>query len=227
MCEECGCDEANDLEVEVGADLLGQNLKYAGHNREHIQNHGVFAVELLSSPGSGKTSLIEAFIDAMPGLRMAVIEGDIETQRDAERIRAKGVQAFQLTTGGACHLDARLVHGALHHIDLDAADVLFIENVGNLVCPAAFVLGAHQRWVILSVPEGDDKPAKYPRVFRESSVFILNKIDLLPYMKFDQERVRAEAFSLNPYLKFFAVSATLGQGVPELADYLRDLAKKS
>ncbi|MEO0192951.1 MAG: hydrogenase nickel incorporation protein HypB, partial [candidate division WOR-3 bacterium] len=198
MCEECGCSEGNEV-VEVGEDILKENLRFAGHNREHLDEHGVFSVELISAPGSGKTSLIEALSENLRGIGIAVIEGDIETERDAERIRAKGIPAFQLTTGGACHLDARLVHGALHHLNLDGVKLLFIENVGNLVCPAAFRLGAHQRWVILSVPEGDDKPAKYPRAFREASAFILNKLDLLPHFEFDPERVKREALSLNPY----------------------------
>jgi len=224
MCDECGCEERNRV-VEVGEDILKENLRYAAHNRQHLDEHGVFSVELISAPGSGKTSLIEALSDHLAGVGMAVIEGDIETARDAERIRAKGIPAFQLTTGGACHLDARLVHGAFHHLPLNGVRLLFIENVGNLVCPAAFQLGAHQRWVILSVPEGDDKPAKYPRAFREASVFILNKTDLLSHMEFDLERVKSEALSLNPYLRFFAVSARTGQGIPELAEYTKGLLK--
>ncbi|MEO0180690.1 MAG: hydrogenase nickel incorporation protein HypB [candidate division WOR-3 bacterium] len=224
MCEECGCSEGNEV-VEVGEDILKENLRFAGHNREHLDEHGVFSVELISAPGSGKTSLIEALSERLRGIGIAVIEGDIETERDAERIRAKGIPAFQLTTGGACHLDARLVHGALHHLNLDGVKLLFIENVGNLVCPAAFRLGAHQRWVILSVPEGDDKPAKYPRAFREASAFILNKIDLLPHFEFDPERVKREALSLNPYLRCFSVSARTGEGIPELAEYLMSLLR--
>jgi hydrogenase nickel incorporation protein HypB len=224
MCEECGCEEGNKV-VEVGEDILKENLRYAAHNREHLDEHGVFSVELISAPGSGKTSLIEALSDHLAGVGMAVIEGDIETARDAERIKARGIPAFQLTTGGACHLDARLVHAAFHHLPLDNVKILFIENVGNLVCPAAFRLGAHQRWVILSVPEGDDKPAKYPRAFREASVFIVNKADLLPYMEFDLERVKNEALSLNPYLRFFAVSARTGQGIADLAEYIKGFLK--
>ncbi|MEO0141607.1 MAG: hydrogenase nickel incorporation protein HypB [candidate division WOR-3 bacterium] len=224
MCEECGCSEGNEV-VEVGEDILKENLRFAGHNREHLDEHGVFSVELISAPGSGKTSLIEALSENLRGIGIAVIEGDIETERDAERIRAKGIPAFQLTTGGACHLDARLVHGALHHLNLDGVKLLFIENVGNLVCPAAFRLGAHQRWVILSVPEGDDKPAKYPRAFREASAFILNKLDLLPHFEFDPERVKREALSLNPYLRCFSVSARTGEGIPELAEYLMSLLR--
>jgi hydrogenase nickel incorporation protein HypB len=224
MCEECGCEEGNKV-VEVGEDILKENLRYAAHNREHLDEHGVFSVELISAPGSGKTSLIEALSDHLAGVGMAVIEGDIETARDAERIKARGIPAFQLTTGGACHLDARLVHGAFHHLPMDNVKLLFIENVGNLVCPAAFRLGAHQRWVILSVPEGDDKPAKYPRAFREASVFIVNKADLLPYMEFDLERVKNEALSLNPYLRFFAVSARTGQGIADLAEYIKGFLK--
>ena len=221
MCEDCGCDDANQVEVQVEKDILSENNRFAKHNREHLEKHGVFCVELLSSPGSGKTSLLEAIIKSQPGLRISVIEGDIETQRDADRIRKAGAEAFQLTTGGACHLDAKLVHGALHHINLDETDILFVENVGNLVCPAAFLLGAHQRWVLLSVPEGDDKPGKYPRAFREASVLILSKMDLVQHMDFDPDRAEREALSLNPYLKVFRVSAKTGQGIDQLLSYLK------
>ncbi len=229
MCEECGCGEANEVEVEVEQDILSENNRYAAHNREHLDKHGVFCVELLSSPGSGKTTLLEAVIGSDPGLNISVVEGDIETQRDAERVRAAGADAFQLTTGGACHLDAKLVHGAFHHIDLEKTDLLFIENVGNLVCPAAFKLGAHQRWVLLSVPEGDDKPGKYPRAFREASVLVITKTDLIEHMDFDPDKAEREALSLNPYLKVFRVSAKTGQGIPELVQYLKQgvLSKKA
>ncbi len=218
MCKECGCGE--EVEVQVERPILDANEQAAQHNREHLDEHGVYAVELLGSPGAGKTTLLEALIDRLD-VPIAVIEGDIETQRDAERIRAKGVPAFQLTTGGACHLDARLVHGALHHIDLEKTKLLFIENVGNLVCPASFRLGAHERWVLLSTPEGDDKPAKYPKAFREASVLVITKMDLAEAMGFDPERVKQEALSLNPYLKIFLTSAKTGEGIEELAEYLR------
>ncbi len=222
MCKECGCGE--EVEVKVERPILDANEQAAQHNREHLERHGVYGVELLGSPGAGKTTLLEVLVERL-GLPVAVVEGDIETQRDAERIRAKGVPAFQLTTGGACHLDARLVHGALHHLPLDEIKVLFIENVGNLVCPASFRLGAHERWVLLSTPEGDDKPAKYPKAFREASVLVITKMDLAEAMGFDPQRAVQEALSLNPYLKVFLTSAKTGEGIEQLAEYLRERVK--
>jgi hydrogenase nickel incorporation protein HypB len=166
--------------VEVLARLLAANDREAAHNRAHFDAHAVLALNLMSSPGSGKTSLLEATIDALRGrVRMAVIEGDLETENDARRIRARGVPAVQITTGSACHLDAQMVHGALHDLALDGLDLLFIENVGNLVCPAGFDLGQHHNVVLLSVTEGDDKPAKYPVLFRAADLVLLTKTDLL------------------------------------------------
>ena len=160
--------------------LLDANDREAAHNREHLDRHGVLAINLMSSPGAGKTRLLESTIDALAGrLRVAVIEGDLETENDARRIRAKGVPAVQITTGTACHLDAHMVHRALHDIDLAGLDILFIENVGNLVCPASFDLGHHLNVTLLSVTEGDDKPAKYPVMFRTSDLLLLTKTDLL------------------------------------------------
>ncbi|MDE2093253.1 MAG: hydrogenase nickel incorporation protein HypB [Burkholderiales bacterium] len=160
--------------------LLDANDREAAHNREHLDHHRVLAINLMSSPGAGKTQLLEATIDALAGrLRLAVIEGDLETENDARRIRAKGVPAVQITTGTACHLDAHMVHHALHDIDLAGLDILFIENVGNLVCPAGFDLGHHLNVTLLSVTEGDDKPAKYPVMFRAADLLLLTKTDLL------------------------------------------------
>ncbi len=166
--------------IEVLHGILHENDHAAAHNREHFARHGVLAVNLMSSPGSGKTSLLEATIEALGGAyRIAVIEGDLETENDAERIRAKGVPAVQITTGQTCHLDAHMVHDALHALDLDDIDILFIENVGNLVCPAGFDLGQHANVALLSVTEGDDKPAKYPVMFRGADLVLLSKSDLL------------------------------------------------
>jgi hydrogenase nickel incorporation protein HypB len=164
-------------------DLLSANRKEARHNREHFDQHHVLAINLMSSPGAGKTALLEATIDLIgPEFAIAVIEGDLETENDANRIRAKGVPAVQITTGNACHLDAVMVHDALHHLEIDALDLVFIENVGNLVCPAAFDLGQHLNVTLLSVTEGDDKPAKYPVMFRGSDLVVVTKTDLLPYL---------------------------------------------
>lgn len=172
-----------DHTVTVLRDLLSENDHLARHNRAHFHEHGVLAINLMSSPGSGKTSLIEATIKHLQGkLGIAVIEGDLETENDAMRIRAHGVVAIQITTGSACHLDAHMVHHALHRLDLTDIDILFIENVGNLVCPASFDLGQHHNVVLLSVTEGDDKPAKYPVMFRGADLVVLTKTDLLPHL---------------------------------------------
>ena len=184
MCDTCGCNvtvrHAGGQAVHVLKNLLDANNEQAAHNRAHFDRYGVLAINLMSSPGSGKTALLEATIDALRGeLRMAVIEGDLETENDARRIRAKGVPAIQITTGTACHLDAHLVHRALHDLPLADLDVVFIENVGNLVCPASFDLGAHYNVALLSVTEGDDKPAKYPVMFRAADLVLVTKTDLL------------------------------------------------
>ncbi len=198
MCETCGCtitpgnrhlvaatgalhrSSDGKASVEVLTGLLHENDHQAIHNREHFRRHDMLVINLMSSPGSGKTSLLEATIRAIGHkIRIGVIEGDLETENDAERIRAQGVPAVQITTGSACHLDAHMVHDALHKMDLDALDILFIENVGNLVCPASFDLGHHANIVLLSVTEGDDKPAKYPVMFRAADLVLLAKSDLL------------------------------------------------
>ncbi len=200
MCDTCGCaehDHHSNTTVEVLTHLLDDNNQQAAHNRHHFDQHGVLAINLMSSPGAGKTQLLEATIDALGAeYRIAVIEGDLETENDAERIRAKGVPAVQITTGGACHLDARMVHDALHDLNLDTIDLLFIENVGNLVCPASFDLGQHRNVTLLSVPEGDDKPAKYPVIFRTADLVLLTKTDLLPLLD-EFSPARAERYLRN------------------------------
>jgi len=199
MCDTCGCNVTpgnahlvDKKTVDVLTNLLQENDHVAAHNREHFERHGVLAVNLMSSPGSGKTSLLEATIDALgEELSMAVVEGDLETENDADRIRARGVPAVQITTGQACHLDAHMVHDALHGMDLDGIDVLFIENVGNLVCPASFDLGHHANVTLLSVTEGDDKPAKYPVMFRAADLVLLSKTDFLDMID-DFDTAKAE-----------------------------------
>src|SRR6202167_5503970 len=207
MCQTCGCnlnakraypgrdhDHSSAAVVEVLQDLLAANDEAAAHNREHFDAHGVLVINLMSSPGAGKTALLEATIVALGNrYRIAVIEGDLETDNDAARIRARGVPALQITTGSACHLDAHLVHRALHDLPLRELDLLFIENVGNLVCPASFDLGQHRNVTLLSVTEGDDKPSKYPVIFRASDLVVLSKADLLDVLEdFDPARA-AEA----------------------------------
>lgn len=206
MCDTCGCNitpgnqhlahqknqQGHDA-VTVLKNLLSANDREAAHNREHFDQQGVLALNLMSAPGSGKTLLLEATIEALKNeFRIGVIEGDLETENDAARIRAKGVPAVQITTGSACHLDAHMVHDALHHLDLDGIDILFIENVGNLVCPASFDLGQHRNITLLSVTEGDDKPSKYPVMFRAADLVLITKTDLLPVLDdFDTERAES------------------------------------
>jgi len=208
-------------EVIVLQDLLGTNKKIAAEIRAELEKRGILAVNLLSSPGAGKTTLLEQIAVRMKSeSRMAVIEGDIETERDAERIRAKGVPAWQITTGGACHLEAKMIGRILPAVD-PGLDFLFIENVGNLVCPASYELGEHLRCVLLSTPEGDDKPKKYPKAFTTSDILVLTKADLLPYLPFDIDKVVREALDLNPKLRVFVTSAVTGQGLDELIAHLR------
>jgi len=201
MCDTCGCNithgneslirpggklektESGKEAVTVLHSLLHENDHTAKHNREHFDQHNVLAINLMSSPGAGKTSLLEATIGLLDSnLKIAVIEGDLETENDAERIRKHGVKAIQIATGSACHLDAHMIHQALHNLDLDEFDIVFIENVGNLVCPASFDLGQHHNVTMLSVPEGDDKPAKYPVMFRTADLVMISKCDLLPVL---------------------------------------------
>jgi hydrogenase nickel incorporation protein HypB len=208
MCRDCGCSLGPAAQraplaaapvagrtetIEVITAILDENDRVAAHNREHFDQHGVLALNLMSSPGAGKTSLLEATIRALDGrLKVAVIEGDLATENDADRIRACGVPAVQITTGNACHLDAQMVHDAVHDLPLAGLDVLFIENVGNLVCPASFDLGQHRNVTLLSVPEGDDKPAKYPVMFRAADLSLITKTDLLAYIdEFKLERAHA------------------------------------
>jgi hydrogenase nickel incorporation protein HypB len=202
MCSTCGCSPTALDQIEfvtVVQDLLAANDLAAAHNRRHFDEHGVLAINVMSSPGAGKTALLEATIRALKSrCRIAVIEGDLETENDALRIRALGVPAVQITTGTACHLDARLVHQALHELNLSDIDLLFIENVGNLVCPAGFDLGQHRSVTLLSVTEGDDKPAKYPVIFRASDLVVLSKMDLIGLMDdFDPRRAAAALATLG------------------------------
>ncbi|MGZ7065179.1 MAG: hydrogenase nickel incorporation protein HypB [Candidatus Aminicenantales bacterium] len=206
-------------DVLVLEDLLGTNKQIAAEIRRKLGERGILAVNLLSSPGSGKTTLLEALAERLKNrFRLAVIEGDIETERDAERIRARGVPAWQITTGGACHLEAKMIGKVLPDVPADI-DFLFIENVGNLVCPAGYDLGENLRCVLLSAPEGDDKPAKYPRAFLTADVLILTKSDLFSYLPFDPGKAAGEALAINPRLNVFRVSALRGEGMDELAAF--------
>jgi len=206
-------------EILVSEELLGSNKKIASEIRQKLRNRGILNINLLSSPGAGKTSLLERIAEKLqPDYRMAVIEGDIETERDAERIRAKGVPAWQLITGGACHLEARMVAKIFPEIP-DNLDFLFIENVGNLVCPASYDLGENIRCVLLSSPEGDDKPKKYPKAFTSSDCLVITKADLFHVLPFDVERARKEALEINPELDIFITSSVDNSGIDNLVNY--------
>ncbi|MEW5770252.1 MAG: hydrogenase nickel incorporation protein HypB [Pseudomonadota bacterium] len=200
--------------VRIEQDILGKNDAYAAGNRKHFAEHGIFAVNLVSSPGSGKTSLLVKSIEMLAGkARVAVVEGDQQTSNDADRIRATGAPAIQVNTGKGCHLDAHMVGHALQHLELPDDSLLMIENVGNLVCPAAFDLGEAHKVVILSVTEGEDKPLKYPDMFHAADLMLLNKVDLLPYLNFDVAKCVDYARRVNPKLQVMQVSATSGAGM--------------
>jgi hydrogenase nickel incorporation protein HypB len=201
-------------EIHIGEDLRGKNREIAEENRRLLRGKEVVTFNLMSAPGAGKTSLLVRTLPLIgEKYGIAVIEGDLQTSRDAERVEALGVQVFQIETGGVCHLDAAMVHSALHALELDAIDILFIENVGNLVCPAEFDLGEDARIMLLSVSEGDDKPKKYPLMFTESSLLLLNKIDLLPHVEFDLEKAKREALEINPKLEIKEISCRTGIGL--------------
>lgn len=235
MCDTCGCQlhehhQHDSKVVEVNRSLLEANQKQAHSNRHHIESMGAKALNMISSPGSGKTTLLERTVDTIKdSIKIGVIEGDIETERDADRIRAKGVTAVQLTTGGACHLDAPMVHGGLHVLEHfgkgQGFDLIFIENVGNLVCPATFDLGEHSRVVLLSVPEGSDKPAKYPATFRSANLVVITKMDLLPYFDFSVDEAERECKRLNPEVQIIRLSAKTGEGVDAWLDFLKKLVE--
>ena len=229
MCGTCGCNIPQTIadgheSVEVLTGLLDANDHQAAHNREHFSEHGVLAINLMSSPGAGKTALLEATIEAFGGkFRIAVIEGDLETENDAERIRAKGVPAVQISTGSACHLDAHMVHGALHDLDLQGIDILFIENVGNLVCPASFDLGQHFNVALLSTPEGDDKPAKYPVMFRAADLVLVTKSDLLAVLDdFDPDEAQRCLRQLASSAPMFNLSAKTGDGMRSWVSWVEE-----
>jgi len=208
--------------VRIEADILGKNNAYAAANRRWFADHAILALNLVSSPGSGKTALLTRTLEALRGeLPAAVIEGDQQTANDAERIRATGVKALQINTGKGCHLDAHMVGHALEALQPAEGSLLFIENVGNLVCPAAFDLGEAHKVVILSVTEGEDKPLKYPDMFHAADLMLLNKTDLLPYLDFDVERCLEYARRVNPRIRVLPVSARSGEGMEDWYRWLR------
>jgi len=238
MCATCGCgpnshehDHSHDHSrqpgtgkkiVEVEQDILQENNLLAQRNRGFFEGRNILAINLVSSPGSGKTSLLERTLtDLKSELSFAVIEGDQQTSNDADRIHATGTKVTQINTGKGCHLDAHMVLHAVQGMKLVPDSVLFIENVGNLVCPAMFDLGEQERAVVISVTEGDDKPLKYPDMFHSSTLCIINKIDLLPYVKFDVAKAKEYARKVNPQLAFIELSCTTGEGMSQWYDWLK------
>lgn len=241
MCKTCNCggaDEAVTIQrlggtphdykqkasrvVQVEIDVLARNEETATSNRAYFERENILALNLVSSPGSGKTTILERTIgDLRDQLEITVIEGDQQTIRDAERIKATGVEVVQINTGTGCHLDAEMIHRALHQLSIKSDSILFIENVGNLVCPALFDLGEAAKVVIISVTEGEDKPEKYPHMFKAATLCLINKTDLLPHINFDVNACRNSARQINPELEFIEVSATSGEGMEQWYEWLR------
>jgi len=242
MCTECGCSitdhhshshnhekahehlhsnpQLNDKKtIEVISKILDKNDHEAAHNREHLEKNGVLGINLMSSPGSGKTTLLEYLSDIAP-FKFGVIEGDLETERDANRLKEKGIIATQIQTGSACHLDAFMVHKGLHDMPLNELDVLFVENVGNLVCPASYDVGTHLNIVLVSVPEGNDKIAKYPVMFRQADLILITKTDLLPYFKYDIEAEKKAARKIKPNVDILEVNINDLDSIKAVADWI-------
>jgi hydrogenase nickel incorporation protein HypB len=207
--------------ITIERKILEKNDEIAGKNRALFAEHGIFAINLVSSPGAGKTSLLERTLELLRAkVNIAVIEGDVQTDLDAQRVAKYQVPAVQIVTRGGCHLEANLVSEALRNIELDDIKLLIIENVGNLVCPANYDLGEHLKVVVASTTEGDDKPLKYPAMFRNASVLVINKIDLLPYVPCDLGRLKRNALQINPGLKIFETSCTANQGIEEWSRWI-------
>lgn len=207
--------------VKVVENILAANQQLAQQNRATLDAAGVFAINIMASPGAGKTSLIERTIPTIAhSMRVGVVDGDIASNLDAERAARAGAQAIQINTGGECHLDAVMLQQALNQLDLSTIDLLIVENVGNLICPAGFALGTHKSVLVASVPEGDDKPIKYPGIFRSVDILVLNKIDLLPYVPFDMKRFIHAVRAINPGLTTFPLSCQTGEGISAWVDWL-------
>lgn len=246
MCTTCGCETEHNhhehhhhdqhehgqhnhdtrTKIVIEEDILAKNNRLASFNRSFFKEKGVFVLNLVSSPGSGKTSLLVRMLNDLSGtVPCAVIEGDQQTDNDARRIAATGVPVRQINTGSGCHLDAHQIMHGTEAFDMDKLDLLMIENVGNLVCPAAFDLGEHHKVVVLSVTEGEDKPLKYPQMFHNSTVMLLNKIDLLPHLDFDIEQCKEFARRVSPGITIFEVSATTGEGMDKWYIWLKQQLK--
>lgn len=214
------------MKVSVVKNILQANQRISDLNKKLFDEKNIFVINMMSAPGAGKTTLIEKTIRKLEtDFRIGVIEGDIQSTYDAEVIAATGAQVVQINTGGACHLDGNMIRETFDQLDLDAIDLLIVENVGNLVCPAEFNVGEDHKVMLLSLPEGDDKPQKYPLMFHESSVLLINKIDLLPYIEVSPERIREEALKVNPKLRIFEVSGQKDQGLEDWYEWLKTNVK--
>ncbi len=214
------------MEIKVMADVLGKNDAIASSLQHVFKEKGIFVLNLLGSPGAGKTSLLESTLDVLAkDYKIAVIEGDLYTSKDAERIHRLGIPVLQINTVGGCHLDAHMIQEAVASLNLDELDIIIIENVGNLVCPAEFAIGEECKVTLLSTTEGEDKPLKYPLIFKESKAVILNKIDLLPYLPFKKEEALADIKNLNPTCDVFEVSCQTGDGLLHWTDWVRQQVK--
>ena len=247
MCKDCGCSitdthehthhqheglatihanpQLNDKKtIDVITKILDKNDHEAEHNRAHFDKHGVLAINLMSSPGSGKTALLEKFAD-LASFKFEVVEGDLETSKDAQRLEAKGIPAFQIQTGSACHLDAFMVHKGLHDMPLSEIDVCFVENVGNLVCPASYDVGTHLNIVLVSVPEGNDKIVKYPVMFRKADLILITKTDLLPYIDYDVESEKKEARKLKPNVDILEINIKDDDSIQRVIEWIKFKAK--
>ncbi|WP_102264931.1 hydrogenase nickel incorporation protein HypB [Mesobacillus jeotgali] len=211
------------MKIELGADVLKDNNLAAAYNRRLFKNHKTLVINIMSSPGAGKTTLLEETIKVLRGdLTVAVIEGDLATDRDAERLRSLGIKTVQINTVGGCHLDARMIAKTLPEFELENIDILFIENIGNLVCPSGYDLGQDYKVVLLSVPEGNDKIPKYPVMFRRTDLTIINKIDLLPYVSFSVEEAEKDLEAINPAAQLKILSAKTGEGLENWVNWIRE-----
>ncbi len=214
------------MEIQVMKNILGENDRTAAENQALFKEKGVYVLNLMGSPGAGKTSLLEKTMEFLKDeIPMAVIEGDLFTSRDAERIEKHGVPVIQINTAGGCHLDAPMVQKTAQKLELDKLELLIVENVGNLVCPAEFAVGEDEKAVVLSVTEGDDKPMKYPLIFKESAIALLNKVDILPYTNFDLAQAKEDITTLHPGMQVLELSCTTGQGLAEWCTWLRNRVK--
>ncbi|MDD5205427.1 MAG: hydrogenase nickel incorporation protein HypB [Desulfobacterales bacterium] len=215
------------MKITVVRAILEANERIADLNRQLFDQSRLYVINLMSSPGAGKTTLLEKTIDGVKNdLRVGVIEGDIQSSQDAERIARKGVPVVQINTGGACHLDGNMIRETFHEFNFNELDLLVVENVGNLVCPAEFRVGEDMKVMILSVAEGDDKPQKYPLMFRESKALLINKIDLLPYVDCSLVKIREDSLRINPDLRIFEVSCKTGEGLEEWFGWLKERVKE-